>query len=300
MRLEDVQRYGDLSLIAKSLVEGFMTGMHRSPYRGFSVEYAEHKMYNPGESIRHIDWRIFTKTGRLYVKQYEEETNLRAYFVLDVSGSMYYPAPDWKKLRFALFATSALLHLLHKQRDAVGLFTFAQDIKQQASARTSLAHVQHLLQLLAPYLNPRKASSEKTACSQVLHEIAERIPKRSMVIVFTDVFASDKEDEDLSSALQHLRHQHHEVLLFHVKDEATEAAFSFGTKPYRFEHIEGTEKILLRPEDIRQQYQTLVQEAETELKECCGELKISFLPVDVGEDFDKVFLRCLALREKMF
>ncbi|MCY4419097.1 MAG: DUF58 domain-containing protein [Cytophagales bacterium] len=299
MKLEEIRRYDNLSLIAKGLIEGFMTGLHRSPYRGFSVEYAEHKMYNPGESTRHIDWRVFQKTDRLYVKQYEEETNLRAYFLLDLSGSMYYPEPDWTKLRYAIYSISSLAYLLERQRDAIGLFGFAEKEELRFPASTSFLHFRRLLDALSPYLDRKRRRQEKTNSVSIFHRIAEELPRRSLVIMFTDVFVPPEDRKDWALALQHLKHQHREVILFHVREERSEIALSMESRMHLFQHAEGTERILIHPEEIRESYQKAILEAETWMTNCCGELKISFLPIRVDEDFDKVFLACLSKREKM-
>jgi uncharacterized protein (DUF58 family) len=302
--LAAIRSFENLELLARQLVDGFITGLHQSPYHGFSVEFSEHRLYNPGESTRHIDWKVFARTDKLFVKRYEEETNLRAHLLLDVSPSMYYPAPGHDKLKFSVLAAAALTTLLQRQRDAVGLVTFGQTVELQTPVRSTSSHrhtlllaLQQLLELPAPAATGRPPTS--TDVAGVLHTIAQQIPKRSLVVVFSDMLGRGAQEQEAAlAALQHLRHQHHEVLLFHVLDRATESNFDFQDRPYIFEDVETGQEIRLQPAQVREQYRAAMRQFEEDLALRCGQLKIDFVPVDVREPFDKVLYAYLVKRGK--
>ena len=300
--LAAVRSFENLEFLARQLVDGFITGLHQSPYHGFSVEFSEHRLYNPGDSTRHIDWKVFARTDKLFVKRYEEETNLRAHLLLDVSPSMYYPTPDHAKLAFSVVAAAALTTLLTRQRDAVGLVTFADAVELQTPVRSTTTH-RHALLLALQRLLERLATpapGRGTDVAGVIHTIAQQIPKRSLVIIFSDMLGRDAAGQAAAlAALQHLRHQHHEVLLFHVLDRATEADFDFAERPYIFEDVETGQEIKLQPSQIRAQYRAAMATFEQELALRCGQLKIDFVPVDVREPFEKVLHAYLVKRGKV-
>ena len=300
--LAAVRSFENLEFLARQLVDGFITGLHQSPYHGFSVEFSEHRLYNPGDSTRHIDWKVFARTDKLFVKRYEEETNLRAHLLLDVSPSMYYPTPDHAKLAFSVVAAAALTTLLTRQRDAVGLVTFANAVELQTPVRSTTTH-RHALLLALQRLLERPATpapGRGTDVAGVIHTIAQQIPKRSLVIIFSDMLGRDAAGQAAAlAALQHLRHQHHEVLLFHVLDRATEADFDFAERPYIFEDVETGQEIKLQPSQIRAQYRAAMATFEQELALRCGQLKIDFVPVDVREPFEKVLHAYLVKRGKV-
>jgi uncharacterized protein (DUF58 family) len=303
--LAAIRSFENLELLARQLVDGFITGLHQSPYHGFSVEFSEHRLYNPGESTRHMDWKVFARTDKLFVKRYEEETNLRAHLLLDVSPSMYYPAPGHDKLKFSVLAAAALTTLLQRQRDAVGLVTFGEQIELQTPVRSTSAHrhtllltLQQLLERPAPAPGTRRPAAT-TDVAGVLHAIAQQIPKRSLVIVFSDMLGRGAQEQEAAlAALQHLRHQHHEVLLFHILDRATESNFDFQDRPYIFEDVETGEEVRLQPAQVREQYRVAMRRFEEDLALRCGQLKIDFVPVDVREPFAKVLYAYLVKRGK--
>ena len=305
--LAAIHSFENLELLARQLVDGFITGLHQSPYHGFSVEFSEHRLYNPGESTRHIDWKVFARTDKLFVKRYEEETNLRAHLLLDVSPSMYYPAPGHDKLRFAVLAAAALTTLLQRQRDAVGLVTFAERVVLQTPVRSTSTHrhtlllaLQQLLAQPAPVAGASRPTPTATDVAGVLHTIAQQIPKRSLVVVFSDMLGRGAQEQAAAlAALQHLRHQHHEVLLFHVLDRATEADFAFQDRPYIFEDVETGQEIRLQPAQVREQYRAAMRQFEADLALRCGQLKIDFVPVDVREPFEKVLYAYLVKRGRL-
>ncbi|MCC2546720.1 DUF58 domain-containing protein [Hymenobacter sp. BT175] len=298
--LAAVRSFENLEFLARQLVEGFITGLHQSPYHGFSVEFSEHRLYNPGESTRHLDWKVLARTDKLFVKRYEEETNLRCHLLLDVSPSMYYPKPSHDKLRFAILCAAALTTLLQKQRDAVGLVTFADTVELQTPVRSTTSHRHTLLLTLQQLLDRPAAERRSTDVAGVIHQIAQQIPKRSLVVLFSDMLGRSPEEQTAGlQALQHLRHQQHEVLLLHVMDRATEADFDFAERPYLFEDIETGEEIKLQPNQVRDAYRTAMKAYEQELVLRCGQYKIDFVPVDIREPFDKVLYAYLVKRGKV-
>lgn len=298
LTLADVQQFGNMEFLARQLVEGFITGLHQSPYHGFSVEFSEHRLYNSGESTRHIDWKVFARTDKLFVKRFEEETNLRCHILLDVSPSMYYPAESRGKLTFSALCAAALATLLRKQRDAVGLVTFADSIQQQTPVRSTASHLHTLLLLLQKQLDEVPVKTETNVAS-VIHQIAQQIPKRSLVVVFSDMLGQHENSEAIFAALQHLKHQKHEVLLFHVMDRKTEEEFDFAERPYVFVDVESGQEIKLQPSQVRDHYRQAVADYKRELELKCGQYKIDFVPVDIHEPFDKVLYSYLVKRAKV-
>lgn len=296
--INKLEEYASIELLAKQMVEGFITGLHKSPYHGFSVEFAEHRLYNYGESTRHIDWKVFAKTDRLYTKRFEEETNLRCQIVLDTSSSMYYPKENHGKMKFSVLAAAALSFLLQKQRDAVGLFSFSDKIDYQSAVKSTGAH---LHQLLSKYqqLFEQKSQQKKTNVAKVLHEIAEKIPRRSLVIVFSDMLQNEDSQEDVFSALQHLKHNKHEVLLFHVNDKSTELNFEFEDRPHQFEDLETGQIVKLTPTEIKKAYTEKMETIFNQLFLKCSQLKIDLIDADINNGFDKILSSYLVKRTKM-
>jgi uncharacterized protein (DUF58 family) len=298
LSFDEIKQSGSLELLAKQLVEGFITGLHKSPYHGFSVEFAEHRLYNEGQSTRHIDWKVFARTDRLYTKQYEEETNLRCLLVIDGSSSMYYPKDTQAKIKFSVYAAAALAYLLHKQRDAVGVSLFTDKVEELTQVKSSSSHLNKLFTLLENRLATTQ-QSYKTKVAEVLHEIAEKIHKRSLVIIFSDMFDGDENPEEIFKALQHLKHNKHEVLLFHVTDHSTELNFSFAERPYEFIDLESGEKLKLNPSEIKDKYERQLTQLHAELKMKCNQLKIDFVSVDSEKNYSEVLQAYLIKREKM-
>jgi uncharacterized protein (DUF58 family) len=285
------------------VVEGFITGMHKSPFHGFSVEFAEHRLYNSGESTRHIDWKLFARTEKLFVKRYEEETNLRCRILLDTSASMRYPEPEGddrhSKLTFSVYAAAAITELMRRQRDAVGLTTFADGVDFHAPAKSTTAHHKFLFGHMESYLNS-EAGEGGTAAVNALHEIAERVHRRSLVIIFSDMFDNSERRDELFSALQHLKFNKHEVILFHVADKKTEIDFEFKNRPYTFVDAETGEQVKAHPNEIRETYLSQINKFTEELEVKCGQYGIDFVPVDISEGFNQVLLRYIIKRKKLF
>ena len=298
LTLADVQKFENMEFLAKQLVEGFITGLHQSPYHGFSVEFSEHRLYNSGESTRYIDWKVFARTDKLFVKRFEEETNLRCHMLLDVSPSMYYPVENRGKLTFSILCAAALATLLRKQRDAVGLVTFADTVRQQTPVRSTASHLHTLLLLLQQQLEEEPVKAQ-TNVPEVIHQIAQQIPKRSLVVIFSDMLGRHENTEAIFAALQHLKHQKHEVLIFHVMDRKTEEEFDFAERPYVFVDMETGQELKLQPSQVREHYRAAVEQYKRELELKCGQYKIDFVPVDISEPFDKVLYSYLVKRAKV-
>ncbi|MEK6780644.1 MAG: DUF58 domain-containing protein [Bacteroidota bacterium] len=294
----DIKKSGNLELLARQLVEGFITGLHKSPYHGFSVEFAEHRLYNEGQSTRHIDWKVFARTDRLYTKQYEEETNLRCLIAIDISSSMYYPADTLAKLKFSIYSASALAYLLHKQRDAIGLCLFSDKIEEYTQIKSTASHLDKIFTKLENTIQRGTRELKPTKVATVLHEVAEKTHKRSLVVIFSDMFEGENANE-IFKALQHLKHNKHEVLLFHVSDHETELAFNFDEKPYEFIDLENGERLKLNPAEIRDQYTVQLKAFHKELQLKCNQLKIDFISANTRTDYHTVLQSYLIKRSKM-
>jgi uncharacterized protein (DUF58 family) len=293
----------NLELLAKQVVEGFIIGLHKSPFHGFSVEFAEHRLYNPGESTRHLDWKVLARTGKMFVKRYEEETNLRCQIVIDASSSMYFPNDEnakTNKLRFSILSAAALVNLLKRQRDAAGLSIFTDQVLVNTGAKSSTKHHQLLFAHLENLLK-QKPLNVQTNAAKCLNEIADTVHKRSMIIIFSDMFSNmDKEGaDDLFSALQHLKYNKHEIILFHVVDKSKELEFEYENRPYQFIDMESGERIKLHSNEVKGFYVEQMQKFERELKLRCGQYKIDFVEADIHIDYRQVLLPFLTKRMKM-
>lgn len=295
------EEFDNLELLAKQIVEGFLIGLHRSPYHGFSVEFAEHRLYNKGESTKHIDWKLYARSDKMFVKQFEEETNLRAHIVLDTSSSMLFPyqQKSQSKLSFSVLCAAALVHLLRKQRDAVGMCTFSNQIDLLTPAKLSLTHAQLLYSHLNQIYHAEKIEKNRTTqFSETLHQLSETLPKRSLVIVFTD-FIGDDSPTQIMEALQHLRFNRHEVLLISVRDLELESKFKFDNRPSHFIDLETGESVKLNPTEVREFYEVRQKEFFTELELLCGQFSIDYVEADIRKDFKQVLQSYLLKRKKL-
>ncbi len=294
----DIKQSSSLELLARQLVEGFITGLHKSPYHGFSVEFAEHRLHNEGESTRHIDWKVYARTDRLFTKRYEEETNLRCMIAIDTSSSMFYPVQTKGKIRFAKFAAAALSYLLHRQRDAVGLCLFSNEIQTLTSVKSTSSHLDKILRTLND-IDAQATTSKKTNVAKVLDELAEKIHKRSLVIIFSDMFDNAENTDDLFRALQHLKHNKHEVIVFHVMDNKTELYFDFDDRPMEFVDLESGDRLKLNPSDVKESYKASADHFHKALKLKCNQYKIDFIEADTQSDFNLILQTYLIKRGRM-
>ena len=302
--LEHHSQFDNFEFIAQQIVEGFITGLHRSPFHGFSVEFAEHRLYNSGESTKHIDWKLFAKTDKLFVKKFEEETNLRCQIVIDTSSSMLFPFGAnglQNKLAFSLYSTAALIYLLRKQRDAVGLSLFDSDLQFHSPARLHHAHIQSLYnQLRSSLLQTQSTQSfnKQTSLADNLNRIAEMVHKRSLVILFSDFFQEGDYNE-LFSALQHVKYNKHEVIVFHVSEPQHEELFNFSNRPLKITDMETGEIIKILPNTIREQYSQKMQSILQELQNTCIQYHIDYIKADITKGFEQILLNYLIKRNKL-
>jgi uncharacterized protein (DUF58 family) len=301
-QIAKISSFQHLELLANQIVEGFISGMHKSPFHGFSAEFAEHKIYNPGESTKHIDWKLFAKTDRLYTKKFEEETNLRCHLIIDNSSSMHYPKLQEgqffyeNKIGFSVLASAVLMNLLKKQRDAVGLSVFSDSYEYYSPEKGSDRHHRMLLNTLENILQtPKEAKNTDTIT--YLHQIAEKMHRRSMIVLFTDMFQKE-EDERLFKALQHLKHNKHKVILFHVIDKKTEMQFDFDNAPRKFIDLETGEEVNLFAQNVKNDYEKLVSNYFQKVANTCSQYKIKYVPVSVAEHFEKIMTTYLAEKQK--
>jgi len=297
--LQKIRELSNLELLARQLVEGFITGLHKSPYHGFSVEFAEHRLYNTGESTKDIDWKVYARTDKLFSKRYEEETNLRCTILIDNSSSMYYPKENYGKITFSVMAAAAIAFMLQKQRDAVGITTFSDQIESQSQVKSTHSHLHKLLILLEQLLHSSYKERKKTSIPEVLHQIANKIHKRSLVIIFSDMFDNQEQVQEIINGLHHLKYNNHEVLLFHVTDRKTEFDFEFEDRPYNFIDLETREELKLHPYQIKESYVKNVNSYFQDLSIKCGQFKIDFINADIRDDFDKILSAYLIKRSKM-
>lgn len=301
-QIAKISSFQHLELLANQIVEGFISGMHKSPFHGFSAEFAEHKVYNAGESTKHIDWKLFAKTDRLYTKRFEEETNLRCHLIIDNSSSMHYPKLKEhqffyeNKIGFSVLASAVLMNLLKKQRDAVGLSIYSDTYEYYAPEKGSDRHHRMLLSILENVLQTPKVSKQ-TDTITYLHQIAEKMHRRSMIVLFTDMFQGE-DDERLFKALQHLKHNKHKVVLFHVIDKKTEFNFNFDNAPRKFIDLETGEQVNLFAENVKTDYEKLVQDYFDKVANTCALYKIKYVPVSVDEKFEKIMMTYLVEKQK--
>ncbi len=286
---EFISRLTGLDIIARLVVEGFITGLHRSPYHGFSVEFSEYRPYIPGDSIRNIDWKVLGRTERFYVKQFEEETNLRAYLILDSSASMGYTSSKITKLQYAQYLGAALTYLLLCQRDAAGLVTFSEHIKSYLPPRSVFSYLNQILKEMDS-LTPKG----ETRIADTFHILAEKIKKRGLIIILSDLF----DDPDaILTALKHFRHKKHEIIVFQILDPM-ETQFSFGDDTV-FIDMETQEKIQTYPKHIKEDYQEQINKFLEKFKKECFQHKIDYLPVNTNKSFDEILYHYLVKRKKI-
>lgn len=298
---KDLRQIDNLELLAKQVVEGFIIGLHKSPFHGFSVEFAEHRLYNPGESTKDIDWKVYARSDRMFVKKFEEETNLRCQIVIDTSSSMYFPKTKTNvpnKLEFSSMAAASLMNLLKKQRDAFGLSIFDEELKEHTRCKSSTTHYRLLLTYLDKLIHD-KTENKKTSAAQALHQIADSIHKRSLVVIFSDMFDDKDQGEQLFSALQHLRHAKHEVILFHVVDKKYEVDFEYENRPYLFVDMESGKEVKLQAHQVKEMYVEKIKAFKEDLKMKCLQYKVDYIEADINAGFHPILQSYLVKRSKM-
>ena len=303
MHLNSIAGFNNLELLAGQVVEGFISGMHKSPFHGFSAEFAEHKVYNAGESTKHIDWKLYARTDKLYTKRYEEETNLRCHLILDNSSSMHYPAlkssdlNNPNKIAFSVLATAAIMQLMKKQRDAVGLSIYAENFEYYAPEKGSERHHQMLLNQLNQVVSSPQ-TPKKTDTYANLHFIAEKLKRRSLVFLFSDLFQNEMQQEKTFEALQHLKYNKHEVVLFHTYDSTTELNFEFDNTPKRFEDVETGNYIDVFSDNLKEGYSKAVNSYFEAVKLRCAQYKIRYVQADIQRGFAPILSTFLVERKQ--
>lgn len=301
--INEITGFKNLELLATQVVEGFISGLHKSPFHGFSAEFAEHKIYNSGESTKHIDWKLYAKTDKLYTKRYEEETNLRCHIIIDNSSSMHYPKlkefsiTSLNKIGFAALASAAIMNLLKRQRDAIGMSIYSDNYDFYAQEKGSERHHQMLLGHLNNAIS-RSNKEVQTRTYEHLHLIAEKLKRRSLVFLFSDMFQNEVEEARLFEALQHLKYNKHEVVLFHTFDQNKEVEFDFSNRPKRFVDVETGEHVNLYADNIKETYEAAVRNYFSDLKLKCGQYRIKYVMADINEGFNKILTTYLVERSK--
>lgn len=296
---EDILTTGNLELLARHAVEGFITGFHKSPFHGFSVEFAEHRQYNSGESIRHIDWRLYGRTDKLFVKRYEEETNLRCRILIDASSSMQLPTPSaLNKLQYAIWCSACFVTLLKKQRDAAGITTFDEGILESTSMSSSGRHYRQLLNYLGGMLK-YQSSQRKTKLSETLHLLAEQMHRRSMLVLFSDLLNTEEDLDELFDAIQHLKHNKHELILFNTVHGPTELDLEYGNRAVTFEDMETGEKLKLQPNEVKDQYSETVRNYLSDIKLKLAKYKVDLVDADTSKGVEQAMIPFLVKRNRM-
>lgn len=300
-----IEKFENLELLANQVVEGFITGLHKSPFHGFSVEFAEHRLYNSGESTRHIDWKLYARSDKFFVKRFEEETNLRCRIIIDQSSSMYFPKPENptleqpNKLYFSVLCSAVIMNVLKRQRDAVGLSLFSDKVNLHTTEKTSTKHHQFLLHELEKIIKtPAVLNTSRLVDS--LHQIAENIHQRSLVILFSDMMDNSDKNDELFAALQHLKFNKHEVVLFHVIDKSKELDFDYENRPYKFVDLETNEELKLSPNEIKESFRQKSKDFLKSLKLKCTQYRIDFVEADIHEGFEPILLSYLRKRSKLY
>ncbi|MDZ4707523.1 MAG: DUF58 domain-containing protein [Saprospiraceae bacterium] len=300
-----IREISKLELLANQVVEGFIVGLHQSPFHGFSVEFAEHRIYNAGESTKNIDWKVFARTDRLYSKRFEEETNLRCQIVIDISSSMQFPKSSLEnpkdtqnKFIFSALGAASMMNLFRRQRDAFGLSLFDEVLRIHTPSKSSTAHYRLLLSHLEKVLNDPGAL-KGTQAAQILHEIAERIHKRSLVLVFSDMMDDPARIKEVFAALQHLKHNKHEVILFHTVDRKKEVDFDYENRPHLFIDLETGEKVRLLPKEVEKEYKKQMLQLHEQIAMTCLQYKIDLIEADISKGYKPILQAYLAKRSRM-
>ena len=312
-----LSRIGSMELRARLIVEGFITGLHKSPYHGFSVEFAEHRPYNAGDELRHVDWKVYARTDRPYVKRYEEETNLRHWVVLDTSPSMRYRGQQGRagqgvsKLEVGASIAAALHLLMQRQRDATGLAAFDEEVHTLMPPKSSARYVRALLAKLGDLADdPPKPEAKRTDAAHALGALAERIGRRALVVVVSDLFENaavgaggmaglEEQAERVLRALRHLRHRGHEVLVLHVLDEATERRFDFPDRPVRLRDAETGETMTVQPAQLREAYAEAAEQYLGRFRRRCREMQVDLVPIDTARPFADALAAYLQKRRRL-
>ena len=294
-----VSRLKNMEMRARLVVEGFITGLHKSPYHGFSVEFAEHRPYNPGDDLRHVDWKVYAKSDRYYIKQYEEETNLRHYVVLDTSASMQYRyAGQVSKLEYGAYLAAALHFLMVMQRDATGLMTFDSEIRTVLRPRSTMRYLREILLHLERF-SKFTSTEPYTGTAHALHRVAEIVHRRSLIVIISDLIDGAESQEQVVRALRRLRHKGHEVLIFRILEGTTERLFNLPDRPMVLRDMESGNELSLHPGQLREAYMTRMASLTEILRRQCLEHAIDYVELDTAVPYDKALLAYLNKRRTL-
>lgn len=300
--IKELNSIDKLDLLAKKIVEGYLIGLHRSPFHGFSAEFREHKQYNLGDNLKSIDYKVFARTDKLFIKKYDEETNLRCQLVIDVSSSMYFPKENPRtKLEFSSIAAASLIHLLKKQRDAFGLTLFSDSILQNIEPKLTEKNKQLIYTALNNYLQKENNHSTSNII-ECIHGLAYSLKRRSLVVIFTDLLNTtidDSFDEKFVKALQHLAFQKHDLILFYVHQKKTEIELDYGIQPTEFIDMETGEKIKLIPSELQSKFQKAMEDKINKIKTKCIQYGVDFVEADINQDYNQILSSFLRKRTKM-
>lgn len=300
--IKELNSIDKLDLLAKKIVEGYLIGLHRSPFHGFSAEFREHKQYNLGDNLKSIDYKVFARTDKLFIKKYDEETNLRCQLVIDVSSSMYFPKENPRtKLEFSSIAAASLIHLLKKQRDAFGFTLFSDSILQNIEPKLTEKNKQLIYTALNNYLQKENNHSTSNII-ECIHGLAYSLKRRSLVVIFTDLLNTtidDSFDEKFVKALQHLAFQKHDLILFYVHQKKTEIELDYGIQPTEFIDMETGEKIKLIPSELQSKFQKAMEDKINKIKTKCIQYGVDFVEADINQDYNQILSSFLRKRTKM-
>lgn len=290
----------NLQFLAQQVVEGFIIGLHKSPFHGFSVEFAEHRLYNLGDNLKHIDWKVYGRTDKLFTKRFEEETNLRCHIVIDTSASMDFPeqAQQYSKKEFSFIAAGAIMYMLKKQLDASAIHLFDDKIYFQSACRSSSVHYRNMNTELEKRLGI-KSTASKSNTANIIHQIAENTHRRSLVVILSDMLDTVSEQEELLDALKHLKYNKHEVILFHVQDKKFEVDFDFENRPYEFIDLESQERVRMNSTALQKMYKEQMENFRKNIKVRCVQYGIDLIDADINQSFDQILLPYLLKRNAM-
>lgn len=299
--------YSSIELRAKQVVEGFLSGLHKSPFHGYSVEFADYRAYNTGESTRFIDWKLFARTDKLFIKNYQQETNLRCMIALDNSLSMCFPFDKKQisftnpnKITFSVYAAAAILQMLYKQRDAFGLSLISDKIDYISEVKSSEVHKKHIFTLLEQLMQKDyKDFSQSTDLAPLLHRLATQIHKRSLVVIFTDLLSAENQTEEFIKSLQHLKFAKHEVILFHIFDKSLEENLQYKDRPYKFIDVETKQELKVNPSEIRGKYQQLIKDNFSKIHSACDDMQIDYVECDINKGLDQILIPYFNKRIRM-
>ena len=293
----------NLDFFATHVVEGFITGLHKSPFHGFSVEFAEHRIYNPGESIKNIDWKLFARTDKMFTKRFEEETNLRCHLVIDCSSSMFFPYNDDSaidKLTFSVLSSACLMNLFKRQRDAFGISLFSESLDFHKKPKVSKKHYFQLMYELEKKLKQKRDLNILTNFSDSISNLVDLINERSLIIIFSDFQGSKKKINKLFQSLLKLKYKKHEIILFHICDFKKEKKLDYKRGFYKFVDLETNSEIEINPNDIKQLYKKEMEESLDYIKEKSAQLKMDYFIADLNEGFERMLKAYLIKRSRLY